>query len=60
VKSDVSSGGCSELVQKAIATYGKLDCAFNDAGIDLLLNRCMNNRSRILTRSCRSMHEFSV
>jgi len=24
-----------ELVQKAIATYGKLDCAFNNAGIDL-------------------------
>jgi len=23
------------IVQKAIATYGKLDCAFNNAGIDL-------------------------
>jgi len=59
VKSDVSSEvDVRELVQKAIATYGgKLDCAFNNAGIDLLLNHCMNNRSRILTRSCRSMHE---
>jgi len=36
VKSDVSSeADVRELVQKAIATYGKLDCAFNNAGIDL-------------------------
>jgi NAD(P)-dependent dehydrogenase (short-subunit alcohol dehydrogenase family) len=34
VKSDVSSeADVQELVQKAIATYGKLDCAFNNAGI---------------------------
>lgn len=35
VKSDVSSeADVQALVQKAIATYGKLDCAFNNAGID--------------------------
>lgn len=35
VKSDVSSeADVRELVQKAIATYGKLDCAFNNAGSD--------------------------
>jgi NAD(P)-dependent dehydrogenase (short-subunit alcohol dehydrogenase family) len=38
VKSDVSSeADVQELVQKAIATYGKLDCAFNNAGIDLVV-----------------------
>jgi NAD(P)-dependent dehydrogenase (short-subunit alcohol dehydrogenase family) len=36
VKSDVSSeADVQALVQKVIATYGKLDCAFNNAGIDL-------------------------
>ena len=36
VKSDVSSeADVRELVQKVIATYGRLDCAFNNAGIDL-------------------------
>lgn len=36
VRSDVSSeADVQALVQKAIATYGKLDCAFNNAGIDL-------------------------
>lgn len=36
VKSDVSSeADIRELVQRAIDTYGKLDCAFNNAGIDL-------------------------
>jgi len=35
VKSDVSSEADVREVQKAIATYGKLDCAFNNAGIDL-------------------------
>jgi NAD(P)-dependent dehydrogenase (short-subunit alcohol dehydrogenase family) len=36
VKLDVSSeADVQALVQKAIATYGKLDCAFNNAGIDL-------------------------
>jgi len=46
VKSDVSSeADVRELVQKAIATYGKLDCAFNMLEL-ILLNRCMNNRSR--------------
>jgi NAD(P)-dependent dehydrogenase (short-subunit alcohol dehydrogenase family) len=36
VKSDVSrEADVQALVQKAIATYGKLDCAFNNAGIDL-------------------------
>lgn len=36
VKSDVSSeADVQALVQKAIATYGRLDCAFNNAGIDL-------------------------
>jgi NAD(P)-dependent dehydrogenase (short-subunit alcohol dehydrogenase family) len=35
VKSDVSSeADVQALVQKAIATYGSLDCAFNNAGID--------------------------
>lgn len=35
VRSDVSSeADVQALVQKAIATYGKLDCAFNNAGID--------------------------
>jgi NAD(P)-dependent dehydrogenase (short-subunit alcohol dehydrogenase family) len=35
VASDVSSeADVQALVQKAIATYGKLDCAFNNAGID--------------------------
>jgi NAD(P)-dependent dehydrogenase (short-subunit alcohol dehydrogenase family) len=38
VKSDVSSEvDVRELVQKTIATYGKLDCAFNNAGIDLVV-----------------------
>jgi len=60
VKSDVlSEADVRELVQKAIATY-KPDCAFNNAGIDLLLNHCTNKRSRILTRSCRSMRGLSV
>lgn len=36
VRSDVSSeADVQALVQKTIATYGKLDCAFNNAGIDL-------------------------
>lgn len=36
VRSDVSSeADVQALVQKVIATYGKLDCAFNNAGIDL-------------------------
>ena len=35
VRSDVSSkADVKTLVQKTIATYGKLDCAFNNAGID--------------------------
>jgi NAD(P)-dependent dehydrogenase (short-subunit alcohol dehydrogenase family) len=35
VRSDMSSeGDIKALVQKTIATYGKLDCAFNNAGID--------------------------
>ncbi len=35
VRSDVSSeADVKALVQKTIATYGKLDCAFNNAGID--------------------------
>lgn len=35
VQSDVSSeAGVKALVQKTIATYGRLDCAFNNAGID--------------------------
>lgn len=35
VRSDVSSeADVQALVQKTIATYGKLDCAFNNAGID--------------------------
>jgi NAD(P)-dependent dehydrogenase (short-subunit alcohol dehydrogenase family) len=35
VKADVSSeADVQALVQKAIATYGKLDCAFNNAGIE--------------------------
>ena len=35
MRSDVSSeADVQALVQKAIATYGKLDCAFNNAGID--------------------------
>jgi NAD(P)-dependent dehydrogenase (short-subunit alcohol dehydrogenase family) len=36
VRSDVSSEAeVQALVEKAIATYGRLDCAFNNAGIDL-------------------------
>ena len=36
VKADVSSeSDVQALVQKAISTYGRLDCAFNNAGIDL-------------------------
>ncbi len=36
VRSDVSSeADVQALVQKTITTYGKLDCAFNNAGIDL-------------------------
>ena len=35
VRSDVSSeADVKALVQKTIVTYGKLDCAFNNAGID--------------------------
>ncbi len=35
VRSDVSSeADIKALVQKTIATYGKLDCAFNNAGIE--------------------------
>jgi NAD(P)-dependent dehydrogenase (short-subunit alcohol dehydrogenase family) len=35
VKADVSSeADVQALVQKAVATYGKLDCAFNNAGIE--------------------------
>jgi NAD(P)-dependent dehydrogenase (short-subunit alcohol dehydrogenase family) len=35
VRSDVSSeADVRSLVQKTIATYGKLDCAFNNAGIE--------------------------
>ncbi len=35
VRSDVSSeSDVKALVQKAIETYGRLDCAFNNAGID--------------------------
>lgn len=35
VQSDVSSeAGVKALVQTTIATYGKLDCAFNNAGIE--------------------------
>jgi NAD(P)-dependent dehydrogenase (short-subunit alcohol dehydrogenase family) len=35
VRSDVSSeADVKALVQKTIATYGKLDCAFNNAGIE--------------------------
>ena len=35
VQSDVSSDAdVQAVVQKAITTYGKLDCAFNNAGID--------------------------
>ncbi len=35
VRSDVSSeADVKTLVQQTIATYGKLDCAFNNAGID--------------------------
>jgi NAD(P)-dependent dehydrogenase (short-subunit alcohol dehydrogenase family) len=46
VKSDVSSeADVQALVQKAIATYGKLDCAFNNAGID---------------RAVKPLHEQSV
>jgi len=56
VKSDVSSEADVREGAETIATYGKLDCAFNNAGIDLVA-RCMNNRSRILTRSCRSTRE---
>jgi NAD(P)-dependent dehydrogenase (short-subunit alcohol dehydrogenase family) len=36
VRSDVSSeADIKTLVQKTIATYGKLDCAFNNAGINI-------------------------
>jgi len=36
VRSDVSSEAeVQALVEKAIASYGRLDCAFNNAGIDL-------------------------
>jgi NAD(P)-dependent dehydrogenase (short-subunit alcohol dehydrogenase family) len=39
VRSDVSSeADVQALVQKAIATYGKLDCAFNNAGIQGSMN----------------------
>jgi NAD(P)-dependent dehydrogenase (short-subunit alcohol dehydrogenase family) len=35
VRSDVSSEvEVKALVEKAIATYGRLDCAFNNAGIE--------------------------
>ncbi len=38
VKSDVlSEADVQALVQKTIATYGKLDCAFNNAEIDLVV-----------------------
>ncbi len=37
VRSDVSSeADVKALVQETIATYGKLDCAFNNAGIESL------------------------
>jgi NAD(P)-dependent dehydrogenase (short-subunit alcohol dehydrogenase family) len=39
VRSDVSSeADIQALVQKTIATYGKLDCAFNNAGIQGSMN----------------------
>lgn len=39
VRSDVSSeADVQALVQKTIATYGKLDCAFNNAGIQGSMN----------------------
>ena len=35
VRSDISSeADVKTLIQKTIATYGKIDCAFNNAGID--------------------------
>jgi NAD(P)-dependent dehydrogenase (short-subunit alcohol dehydrogenase family) len=60
VKSDVSSeADVRELVQKAIATYGKLDCAFNNAGIDLavkpLHEQSVENFDKIMSINARGL-----
>ena len=46
VPSDVSSETeVQALVEKTIATYGRLDCAFNNAGIDSRINKPLHEQS---------------
>ena len=46
VRSDVSSeADVQALVQKTIATYGRLDCAFNNAGIDFPPDKPLHQQS---------------
>ena len=50
VRSDVSSEAeVKALIQKTVEYYGRLDCAFNNAGIDPPQSRSMNNRLKTLT-----------
>jgi len=57
VKSDVSSeADVRELVQKR--SQPTANSIVPLTMLELMLNRCMNNRSRILTRSCRSTRAF--
>ena len=52
VRSDVSSeADVQALVQKAIATYGKLDCAFNNAGVDLAV-KPLHEQRKLLKQLC--------
>jgi NAD(P)-dependent dehydrogenase (short-subunit alcohol dehydrogenase family) len=60
VKSDVSSeADVQALVQKTIATYGKLDCAFNNAGIDrvvkLLHEQSVEDFDKIMSINARGL-----
>jgi NAD(P)-dependent dehydrogenase (short-subunit alcohol dehydrogenase family) len=60
VKADVSSElDVQALVQKAISTYGRLDCAFNNAGIDLavkpLHEQSIENFDKIMSVNTRGL-----
>ncbi len=65
VRSDVSSeADVQALVQKAVATYGKLDCAFNNAGIDLavkpLHEQSIENFDQIVSINARGIFLYPV
>lgn len=54
VQADVTDDADVEgLIASAVAAFGRLDCACNNAGIEGRNRSSLNNRKRISTRSCR-------